>query len=140
MKYLLDTCVISESVKKTPEARVMEWLENCDEDLLYISVLTLGEIQKGIAKLSDSMRKQHIQKWLDADLRDRFEGRILPITEDIALSWGVIQGEAESKGAPIPTIDSLIGATALAYNLCVVTRNENDIQRTGAHVLNPWNF
>ena len=140
MKYLIDTCVISELVRKKPDSQVLEWIENCDEDHLYLSVLTLGEIQKGISRLSDSRRKLPIQKWLDTDLRARFEGRILPITDEIALTWGLIQAEAELKGSPIPTIDALIGATAVAHNLYVVTRNESDIQRTGVHILNPWNL
>ena len=140
MKYLLDTCVISELVKNKPEKKVVRWVEGCDEELLYLSVLTIGEIQKGIAKLKDKNRKNNIQRWLDSDLRKRFTERILPIDEDTVLTWGVVQGEAELIGLQIPTIDGLIGATAITHNLTVVTRNEKDIALTGARILNPWNL
>jgi len=138
MRYLLDTCVISELVKKKPDAAVIEWVEAEDEELLFLSVLTIGEIQKGIAKLKDSARKATIQRWLDTDLRERFAERIVPVSENVALTWGLIQGEAEAKGTPIASIDALIGATAIEHNLAVVTRNENDIRPTGARMINPW--
>jgi|SRR5690606_21563050 len=138
MKYLLDTCLISELAKKSSHPNVVKWVAECEEGALYLSVLTLGEIQKGIAKLSDKKRKSGLQKWLDSDLKGRFADRILPVTEEIAKTWGTIQGEAEAKGNPIPSIDGLIGATAVAHNLTVVTRNERDIAPTGARVLNPW--
>ena len=138
MKYLLDTCVISELAKAAPNRLVVQWLEGCDEEALFLSVLTIGEIQKGIAKLANGKRKDTIQRWLDRDLRDRFSERLLDIDEEVALTWGLIQGEAEGRGRPIPTIDGLLGATAIANNLVVVTRNEEDIRPTGARVLNPW--
>lgn len=140
MKYLLDTCVISELVKNKPERKVVRWVEDCDEELLYLSVLTIGEIQKGIAKLKDKNRKNNIQRWLDSDLRERFTERILPIDEDTVLTWGVVQGESELIGLQIPTIDGLVGATAITHNLTVVTRNEKDIALSGARILNPWNL
>ncbi len=138
MKYLLDTCVVSELAKPAPNKGVVQWLGGCDEEAVFLSVLTIGEIQKGIAKLPGSARKNAIQRWLDRDLRVRFSERILVIDEDVALTWGLIQGEAERRGSPIPTIDGLLGATAVANNLTVVTRNEDDIRPTGARVLNPW--
>jgi len=138
VRYLLDTCVISELVKPKPNTNVVEWVEKCDEDSVFISVLTLGEIQKGISKLADEHKRNGIQRWLDTELRERFSDRILPISEDIALTWGMTEGEAEAKGSPIPAIDGLIGATAIAHNLTVVTRNVNDIAATGARVLNVW--
>ncbi len=140
MKYLLDTCAISELVKKKPSKKVLQWIQGCDEDAIYLSVLTLGEIQKGIAKLADSKRKATIQQWLDCDLRNRFAGRIIPINEDIALTWGLIMAKAENKGKPIPSIDSLIGATAVAHNLTVITRNTDDLAPTGARLFNPWDL
>jgi predicted nucleic acid-binding protein len=138
LKYLLDTCLISELVRKSPEPKVVKWVEECDEESTFLSVLTIGEIQKGIARLEDRKRKHALQKWLDSDLRSRFEGRIIPVTEEVAQTWGVILGEAESKGAVIPSIDGLIGATAVANNLAVVTRNEKGILPTGARCINPW--
>jgi hypothetical protein len=138
VKYLLDSCVISELVKSKPDARVVRWIEGSDEDALFLSVLTIGEIQKGIARLDDSPRKEVLQQWLDRDLRARFTTRILPITEEVALAWGATQAEAERKGAPIPTIDGLLGATAKVHNLVVVTRNRRDLIRAAGQVLDPW--
>ncbi|MBI5093708.1 MAG: type II toxin-antitoxin system VapC family toxin [Candidatus Hydrogenedentes bacterium] len=138
MNYLLDTCVISELAKRAPNANVIAWIESRKEETLFLSVLTLGEIQKGIAKHSDDKRKKALQRWLDGDLRERFSDRVLPITERTALVWGQLQGEAERRGSPIPTVDGLLGATAIAEDLVVVTRNEEDIVRTGARILNPW--
>ncbi len=138
MKYLLDTCLVSEMSRKRPDPNVAKWLVDCDEEQTFLSVLTVGEIQKGIAKLNDMKRKAALQAWLDSQLRIRFGGRILAITEEIAQTWGHMQGEAEAKGVAIPTVDGLIGATAVAHNLTVVTRNVADIEKTGAKILNPW--
>lgn len=138
MKFLLDTCVISELIKKSPDRNVIKWISECPEDSFHLSVLTIGEIQKGISKLSDKNRKIRIQNWLDKELLNRFAERIIPITSDIATTWGEILAESELKGISIPTIDSLIGATAVAKNLHVVTRNVNDIKKTGAKIINPW--
>lgn len=140
MRYLLDTCLVSELVKAKPNSAVVKWLEGCDEEGLFLSVLVLGEIQKGISKITDEKRKARMQHWLDSELRQRFEGRILPVSEEVALTWGIVQAKAELQGSPIPTIDGLVGATALAHNLTVVTRNERDIQATGARVFNPWSL
>jgi toxin FitB len=139
MKYLLDTCVISELAKPKPNGDVLRWLRGRDEEALFLSVLTIGEIQKGIAKLADGRRRDTIQQWLDVDLRNRFSDRLLPIDEETAMTWGLLQGEAERRGSPIPTIDGLLAATAIANNLVLVTRNDHDIRQTGARTLNPWN-
>jgi len=138
LKYLLDTCLVSELVRKKADPKVVKWVADCDEELTFLSVLTLGEIQKGISKLEDKKRRSVLQMWLDSDLRVRFGERILAITQDIAQTWGVLQGETEAKGIGIPTIDGLIGATAITHNLTVVTRNVTDIVKTGAKILNPW--
>lgn len=138
MKYLLDTCVLSEMIRLNPNASVIKWISSCNEDQLFISVLTLGEIQKGISKLSNIKRKDVLQHWLDNDLTERFDGRILPITRETALTWGEVLGEAEAKGRTLPSIDGLIGATAIAHNLTVVTRNEKDLTFSGVKLLNPW--
>ena len=138
MKYLLDTCLLSELVRKKPDSKVVQWMADCDEESAYLSVLTLGEIQKGISRLTDRKRKAALQNWLDVELQGRFGDRILPVSQEVAQTWGVISGESESKGVSIPTVDGLIGATAIAHNLTVVTRNESDIAPTGARTLNPW--
>ncbi len=138
MTYLLDTCVISELLKPRPDQRVIKWIDGHSEESMYLSALTVGEIQKGIAKLSDTKRKAVMQHWLDTDLRERFSERIISIDVDVAATWGQIEGQAERQGRPIPTIDGLLGATAIAHNLTVVTRDAHDIGRTGARVVDPW--
>ena len=138
MNYLIDTCVISELVKSTPAQSVVKWLENIDEHKLHLSVLTLGELQKGVAKLPGSIRKQQLQHWIDNDVRVRFRARLLSITADVALVWGEIQGNAEKNGRKMPVIDSLIAATAIVNNLTVATRNRPDIARSNANVFDPW--
>ena len=139
MNYLLDTCVISEAAKPKPEKSVTRWIDGCDEESLFLSVLTIGEIQKGIARISDKTRRIKFQQWLDTELRQRFVYRILSIDESVALTWGLVQGKAEAIGRPLPTIDGLLAATALVHNLVLVTRNEPDFLATGVNVFNPWN-
>jgi predicted nucleic acid-binding protein len=138
LKYLLDTCTISELVKKKPAKTVVEWINSCDEEMLFLSVLTIGEIQKGIAKVADAIRKRNLQLWLDTELTERFSGRILPVSQEVALTWGLITGEAELQGTIAPAIDGLIAATAVTHNLTVATRNVTDFIATGARTLNPW--
>jgi len=138
MKYLLDTCVISELIKPTPNPKVIDWINHRHESLLFLSVLTIGEIQKGIAKLPDSVKKTTLQTWLDHDLRQRFNWRILDITEDVAKRWGEIQAAAEQRAVKMPIIDSLIAATGLAHDLTVVTRNVADMTSSGVKLLNLW--
>ncbi len=138
MKYLLDTCLISELVKKEPNPSVVNWLDEQDEQTLFLSVLNLGELQKGISKLPDGTRKDELQAWVALDLVERFTGRILEIDLETALCWGRLQGEAQQAGEKLPVMDSLIAATAAAHGLIVVTRNVKDIERCGVRVSNPW--
>ncbi|MCJ8007291.1 type II toxin-antitoxin system VapC family toxin [Lederbergia wuyishanensis] len=138
MKYLLDTNVISELVKKDPHPGVLHWIDDCDETSLYLSVITFGELQKGISKLSDTSRAERLQKWVDQDLANRFKERILPIDLDVVFTWGRVHGISEKSGTKLPVVDSLIAATAITHNLTVVTRNVNDIERCRAPVFNPW--
>jgi predicted nucleic acid-binding protein len=113
MKYLLDTCVISELIKKTPNKNVLSWLQNEEESNLYLSTLTFGEIQKGIEKAPDEIRKRKLKNWLEEDLKKRFQGKIIPIDLHVAIKWGEIQGIAEKLGKTMPTIDGLIAVSAL---------------------------
>jgi len=136
--FLLDTNVISELVRPRPDAKVVAWVEASDELLLYLSVLTLGEIRKGIAALSDSSRRTSIEAWLEKSLRPRFLNRILPIGEEIADRWGFISARASAKGTPVPVIDGLLAATALHHNLTLVTRNTSNVLGTGVAVFSPW--
>ena len=138
MKYLLDTCVLSELVRPRPDPGLMEWVEGADEEALYVSVLTLGELQQGIVRLPDSARRKRLAGWVSKDLRARFAGRTLAVTAEVAERWGALQGAAEAKGRRLPVIDSLLAATALTEGLVVVTRNTADLRSTGAEVLSPW--
>ena len=136
--FLLDTNCISEIVRVKPEQRVAEWIEAADESLLYLSVLTLGEIRKGVAGLSPGKRRMQLEAWLEVELRARFSGRILPIDAAVADRWGSLAAEAKRKGTPLSTIDSLLAATALHHNLTIVSRNVSDFTSTQVPVLNPW--
>lgn len=138
MKYLLDTCLISELVKKEPNPAVVSWLDEQDEQTLFLSVLNLGELQKGISKLPDGTKKNELQAWVTLDLAERFTGRILDVDLETSLCWGRLQGETEQSGEKLPVMDSLIAATAKAHGLIVVTRNVRDMERCGATMCNPW--
>ena len=138
MKYLLDTCLISELVKREPNPAVVSWLVGQDEQTLFLSVLNLGELQKGISKLPDGTKKDELQAWVGLDLVERFTGRTIEIDLETALCWGRLQGEAERSGEKLPVTDALIAATAAAHGLTVVTRNVKDMERCGARVCNPW--
>jgi predicted nucleic acid-binding protein len=136
--FLLDTNVISELVRSRPEANVSQWVESTDETLLYLSVLTLGEIRKGIAGLPQAKRRAKLETWLSKGLRSRFAGRILPIDADVADRWGRVTAQARSNDVQLPVIDGLLAATALEHNLTFVTRNTRDVAGVGVLVLNPW--
>jgi len=136
--FLLDTDCISELVRSKPEPRVLEWMKAADESLLYLSVLTMGEIRKGVAGLPRSKRQTRLEMWLEVDLQARFSGRILPIDGPIADRWGVMAAEAKRKGQALSAIDGLLAATALHHNLTIVSRNISDFANTRVTTLNPW--
>ena len=135
MSYLVDTNVISELIKPMPEPLVLSWAEQTSNTSLYISVLTLGEIKKGIAKLKDTPKQQRLNTWLEQDLPAWFRERILPIDQNIAVRWGTLQAEC---GRSLSVIDSLLAATALCHQLTLVTRNTCDFDFPGLTVINPW--
>lgn len=137
MSYLIDTCALSEFTKARPAASVDAWFAGVADGSDYVSVLTLGELEKGITKLTSSRRRSTLERWF-ADLRERFAGRILGIDESIALEWGRLSARCEATGQPVPVIDALLGATAIVNGLSVVTRNASDIARTGAPIIDPW--
>jgi toxin FitB len=136
--FLLDTNVISEVVRPKPEPRVIAWLEAADEDLLFLSALTIGEIRKGITALSEPTRKASLEKWLVSDLMVRFENRILSIDYLVAERWGRIAGTLTEQGILLPVIDGLLASTAMHHNLTLVTRNIRDVTRTGVATFDPW--
>jgi len=135
VSYLLDTNVLSETVRCRPSPAVIAWLEAVPDDRLYISVLTLGEIRKGIERLGSSRRRERLCLWLDHELVGWFGERVLPIDRAVADHWGRLLGDV---GRSVPAIDSLIAATALCHDLRVVTRNEADFDFPGLEVVNPW--
>jgi len=136
--FLLDTNCLSELVRVRPESRVTAWIEAVDESLLYLSVLTFGEIRKGLAALPQSRRRTNLETWLEVELRARFSGRILPIDIAVADRWGLLAAQAKAKGKPLSIIDGLLAATSLHYNLTLVTRNTKDVVATGVATLDPW--
>jgi predicted nucleic acid-binding protein len=136
--FLLDTNCISELVRTKPEPRVLAWMEAADEGVLHLSVLSLGEIRKGVAGLPQSRRRTQLETWLELDLQSRFAGRILPIDAPVADRWGVLSAEAKRKGRVLSAIDGLLAATALHHNLTIVSRNVSDFASTQVPVLNPW--
>ncbi len=138
MKYLLDTCAISELTKTKPDKKVISWITNNDEANYYLCSLTFGELYKGVSKLPDSKKRKKLFLWIEHDLKERFAGKILDIDLMVARTWGEIQGASEAVGNPMPAIDSLIAATGLTHDLTVVTRNITDMQQSGVSLLNPW--
>jgi predicted nucleic acid-binding protein len=136
--YLVDTNVVSELTRGTPEARVVAFLRNAGKDGVFLSVMTLGEICKGIAMLPASHKRNALQTWLDEDVRSWFAGRILPVTESIAARWGHLAATEKQRGIAVPVVDAIIAATALEHRLTLVTRNIKDFAGLGVALLNPW--
>jgi len=135
MSYLLDTKVLSELRRKTPDAGVLEWFSGRPASTLYLSVLTLGELRKGIEGVADARRRMVLTDWLETDLPAFFAGRVLGVDAQVADRWGRLLAAA---GRPLPAIDSLLGATAAQHVLSMVTRNERDFAGLGLDVINPW--
>jgi len=135
VSYLLDTNVISELVRAKPDPAVIDWFDSVPDDSLFISVLTIGEIRKGVELVADSRRKEKLRVWLEHTLPDWLEDRLLPVDEMVAEQWGHLQAEV---GRPLPAIDSLLAATALYHGLRMVTRNTQDFDFPGLEVINPW--
>ena len=137
MKLLLDTCVLSEARRPTPHPGVVRALEEFQDEELYVSVLSIGEIAKGIGLLRESPRKRILEFWL-AGLERHYAERIIPIDLEICRIWGELTAAAQRVGRVVPAIDGLIAATALRHNLHVVTRDTADFEPTGVALLNPW--
>ena len=130
--------MLSETVRPQPARGVLAWLEEQNEEALHLSVVTLGELHKGIAKLRDGERKQRLASWVDVMLVERFAGRLIGIDAPVASAWGVLAGELESIGRPLPVLDGLIAATARVHRLTVVTRNTGHFCGCGVRVFDPW--
>lgn len=136
MSYLLDTNVLSELRRKAPNPAVLQWFTHRPASTLYLSVLTLGEIRKGVEAISEVDRRQLLVDWLETELSAFFIGRILSVDVAVADRWGRLVAAA---GRPLPAIDSLLAATALEHDLVLVTRNTKDFESLGVSLINPWN-
>ena len=137
MKYLLDTCVISELVKPAPNRKIIDWLNELSSEALFLCAITIGEVRKGLTKLPASGKKERLTIWLNTLLIE-YKEQILSIDLMVCENWGVLQGNAEKAGTPMSTIDGLIAATAYTHNLTLATRNENDFTPSNIPILNPW--
>lgn len=135
MNYLLDINVLSELRRKSPAENVLKWFAQRPSTTMYLSVLTLGEIRKGLAKVQETARSDALSNWLEADVPTFFAGRILSVDANVADRWGRLQAEL---GRPLPAVDSLLAATALVHNLTVVTRNVKDFAGLGVALIDPW--
>lgn len=136
--FLLDTNVHSEIIKTKPHPRVSQWTLTQDNTTLHISVISMGELRKGIDILPDGKRKASLEAWLNNDLVPTFRGRVLPITQGIANRWGALSARRQIIGHPLSMADGLIAATALENQLTLVTRNVRDYEDLGLAILNPW--
>jgi len=136
--FLLDTNVLSELTRITPDSRVAAWLQTVPEEELHVSVLTLGEIRKGIELLPSGKRRDQFERWLETVLQSWFSGRVLPVDHPIAERWGTLTAKAKLGGTPIAVIDGLLAATAAQHSLTVVTRNTKHFNGAGALLFNPW--
>lgn len=137
--FLIDTNVLSEYNRTGgPDLGVKRWLETTDRQSQHVSVITLAEIQKGIEMLAEGKRRAQLEHWLTQDLEAWFFGRVLPVDRQVAMRWASLVAQGSRTGRPLPTVDSLIAATALAHGLTVVTRNTKDFEGIGATIINPW--
>lgn len=138
MTFLLDTNVVSEWSKPRPDPAVVRWLDAVDEDRVYLSVVTLGELREGVDRLPAGRRRDRLHMWLVDDLRARFDGHLLPVDDVVADRWGALRAAAGGTGRTLPVVDALIAATALVHSLVVVTRNVRDLRGLGVQIVDPW--
>ncbi|WP_448950778.1 PIN domain-containing protein [Labrys neptuniae] len=138
MNVLLDTNVLSEVTRPSPDARVMQWLDGLDEDRCFVSVASIVEIRRGIALMDAGRKRDALADWLARDLPQRFEHRVLSVNEAVALAWGDLMGLAKRHGRGLSSMDGLIGATAIAHDLTLATRNTKDFEGLGIKIFDPW--
>jgi toxin FitB len=138
MSFLLDTNAISEWAKHRPDPGIAAWLDEVDEDRTYLSVITLGELRKGVDRLAGGRRRDRLDQWLTSELPERFGERMLAVDAAVADQWGRLLAQAENIGTPVGGIDALIAATAKVHGLQVVTRNVGHFRHTGVDLISPW--
>ena len=136
--FLLDTNVPSELIRARPDPRVGGWVYAQDEQSIYLSAVSIGELRRGFVILPAGKRRTELERWFENDLVPRFRGRILPVTHSIADRWGILGGESQLRGKPLHIADGMIAATALEHDLTVVTRNVKDFAGLGVAVFSPW--
>ena len=137
MNFLLDTCAISECRKRHPSTSFLKWFNGCDERMLYLSSITLGELRFGIDLLEGGKQKNDLLTWY-AQLNMSYQGHILSPSVTICERWGALRAERKKSGLPLSMADGLIAATALDQSMAVVTRNIKDFQGLGVELINPW--
>ncbi len=138
MNFLLDTNVVSEWTKARPDPGVVQWLDEADEDRIFVSVVTLAELRRGVMRLPAGSRRTRLERWLAHDVRERFAARVLPIDEAIADRWGSIMADRETSGRTMSVMDAFIAATAEHHDLTLVTRNASDFDARRNRLFNPW--
>lgn len=138
MRLLLDTNVLSEVTRPAPDTRVLDWLDGLDEDRSFISVVSIAEIRRGVALMDEGRKREALAEWLARDLPQRFEQRVIPVDEPVALAWGDLMGLAKRRGRVLSSMDGLIAATAIARELTLATRNTKDFEGFGLELLDPW--
>jgi len=138
LSYLLDTNVISELVKPRPDASVVSWLSEVDEDRVFLSVMVLAEIRRGVELMPAGGRRDRLADWLEDELPARFAGRVLAIDQRVADAWGAVMAQAQKAGVPLSTANGFFAATAEVHRLTLVTSNTRDFQRAGVSLVNPW--
>jgi len=138
LKYLLDTNIISELIKKKPDNSVLEFLNNLNENDILLSVITVGEVKYGIENLKNSVKKEELSIWFNDIFFGRFENRIIDIDIEIMLKWGEINSKLKSIGKPLPLMDLIIGSTCIAKNYTLVTRNSKDFKNLDLKIINPF--
>lgn len=137
MRFLLDTCVISECKQKKPNPVVLNWIDKLPIDNVKISILTLGEIEKGIEKLAHGSKRSNLKNWYE-ELQELFGGKIIPISQMEISAWAKMEATTELNGNTLTSIDGLIAASAIAHHLIVATRNVDDMLASGVPLYNPW--
>lgn len=138
MAFLLDTNIISETVRPKPEPRVLEWLEQQSPEELFLASQTIGELVRGACKVNEKARRQRFTKWIEEDLSQQFESRVLPFNDASARIWGQLMGHGDRVGQTPSAADAQIAAVAIERELVLVTRNVKDFEKFNLDVLNPW--
>lgn len=138
MRLLLDTNILSEVTKPRPNETVLNWLHGLDEDHTFISIVSIAEIRRGVALMDSGRKHDALNEWLTYDLPQRFKNRIIPVEELVARAWGDLMALAKRSGRGLASMDGLIGATAVAHQLTLATRNAKDFEGFGIDIIDPW--